>query len=191
MKVFKKALLCILVSFFIIFGAWFAGNAEAYDRSQWLPRWSDFDGDCQSTRHELLIQFSLTPVTFESDRKCKVKYGLWLDPYSGEYFFGATQVDIEHIVPLKWAEERGANTWSTAQKRRFAEDPDNLWVVSAKLNREKGAKGPMEWMPPYRPTKAIYAAKYKSLADRYGLVLTRTERLFLERAINGQVTTPL
>ncbi|MFA0813995.1 IS66 family insertion sequence element accessory protein TnpA [Microbulbifer epialgicus] len=40
-----------------------AKEERGYDRHEWLPKWSDTNGDCQSTRHELLVQFSLTPVT--------------------------------------------------------------------------------------------------------------------------------
>ncbi|WP_445357362.1 hypothetical protein ACJJIC_15580 [Microbulbifer sp. ANSA002] len=38
-----------------------AKGERNYDRHEWLPKWSDSDGDCQSTRHELLVQNSATP----------------------------------------------------------------------------------------------------------------------------------
>lgn len=65
-------------------------NVKDYDRHEWLLRWSGPDGDCQSTRHELLVQFSLAPVIFTNERGCTVDTGLWLDPYTG-HFFGPTQ----------------------------------------------------------------------------------------------------
>ncbi|WP_445366190.1 hypothetical protein ACJJJB_10245 [Microbulbifer sp. ANSA001] len=38
-----------------------AKEEHGYDRHEWLPKWFDTDGDCQSTRHELLVQFSQAP----------------------------------------------------------------------------------------------------------------------------------
>ena len=56
-----------------------------YDRSTW-KHWEDFDGDCQNTRHELLIASSEVPVTFTSPTGCTVSTGQWLDPYTGDTY---------------------------------------------------------------------------------------------------------
>ena len=41
----------------------------AYDRKAWR-HWIDADCDCQNTMHEVLIEESLTPVTFKTDKGC-------------------------------------------------------------------------------------------------------------------------
>ena len=43
--------------------------------------WADSDGDCQNTRHELLIARSLRPAELRTDG-CLVLMGRWIDPYS-------------------------------------------------------------------------------------------------------------
>ena len=52
------------------------------------------------------------------------------------------------MVPLKWAWDHGADTWSRDKREKFANDPVNLWSVELSLNRQKGAKGPEKWLPP-------------------------------------------
>ncbi|MFC6632003.1 HNH endonuclease family protein [Microbulbifer taiwanensis] len=146
-----------------------SATATSYERAEWLPRWSDFDSDCQDTRHELLVRYSLAPITFTRTDNCKVATGLWLDPYTGNFYSKASDLDVEHIVPLKWAHERGGAHWSREQKRRFAEDPDNLWLVDDGRNQSKGDRGPDEWMPPYAPVSRIYVQRFMAIVQKYGL----------------------
>ena len=149
--------------------------ADDYDRSEWLPKWSDFDRDCQDTRHELLIRYSLAPVTYTRADGCRVATGLWLDPYTGNFYDKATDLDVEHIVPLKWAHDHGGASWSREQKRRFAEDPDNLWLVDDGRNQSKGDRGPDHWMPPYAPVSRIYVQRFMAIVQKYGLQTSLAE----------------
>lgn len=185
----SRSLSALFVLFFYIATAQpvFAGDYDRfqYDRSEWLPRWSDFDGDCQNTRHELLIRYSLAPVTFKKSRECSVASGLWMDPYTGNFYQKSTDLDVEHIVPLKWAHEHGGAHWSREQKRRFAEDPDNLWLVDKGRNRSKGDKGPDEWMPPYGPVSRIYVQRFMALVEKYGLQPSLVEVSSFERLASG------
>ncbi|GAA5442279.1 hypothetical protein Misp06_00453 [Microbulbifer sp. NBRC 101763] len=158
--------------------------AAPYERAEWLPRWSDFDSDCQDTRHELLIRFSLSPVTYTRSNGCKVDTGLWLDPYTGNFYSKASDLDVEHIVPLKWAHDHGGAAWSREKKRRFAEDIENLWLVDDGRNQSKGHKGPDEWMPPYEPVGKIYVQRFISIVEKYGLRLSIAESKQL-RALAG------
>ncbi|WHI47907.1 HNH endonuclease family protein [Microbulbifer sp. VAAF005] len=142
---------------------------QSYDRSEWLPRWSDVDGDCQNTRQELLIRLSLAPVAFSNEKSCTVVSGLWMDPYTGRFFEKASDLDVEHIVPLSWAHKYGGASWSREQRRAFAEDPANLWLVDDGHNRSKGDKGPDQWLPPYKPAQAIYIRQFEVVARKYRL----------------------
>ncbi|WOX05552.1 HNH endonuclease family protein [Microbulbifer pacificus] len=160
-------------------------SGQPYKRHEWLPGWSDFDRDCQDTRHELLIRYSLAPVSFTSKTQCKVASGLWMDPYTGEFYEKASDLDVEHIVPLKWAHDHGAAGWSVAKKRRFAEDPDNLWLVDDGRNQSKGDKGPDRWMPPYGPVRSHYLRRFMAVVNKYGLEFTPDEsRIFLAMTEN-------
>ncbi|UHQ55454.1 GmrSD restriction endonuclease domain-containing protein [Microbulbifer sp. YPW16] len=144
-------------------------SAADYHRAEWLPRWSDSDRDCQDTRHELLLRYSLAPVTFTRADQCRVKTGLWLDPYTGNFFTLASDLDVEHIVPLKWAHDHGGAGWDRARKRQFAEDPENLWLVDDGRNQSKGHRGPDQWMPPYGPVSQVYVERFMAIVRKYDL----------------------
>ena len=72
--------------------------AVAYDRDLY-GSWIDADGDCQNTRHEVLIAESTEPVTLDA-RGCRVVSGRWEAPYTGRVFTNAQNLDIDHFIPL-------------------------------------------------------------------------------------------
>ncbi len=78
-----------------------AGKKLKYNRSEFGPL-LDKDGDCQNIRAELLIKTSLETVTFRTDKECRVDTGLWICPYTGKTFRKASDVELEHYVPLKF-----------------------------------------------------------------------------------------
>ncbi len=144
-----------------------------YERSHWR-HWEDFDGDCQNTRQELLISQSQIAVSFTSTRGCTVEIGLWLDPYTGSSFSKASDVDIDHVIPLKYAHDHGGAQWSPLLKKLFANDPDNLLVVDDGENQLKGAKGPSQYLP-RRQYRCEYVRRWQHLTEKYELQLARQD----------------
>lgn len=142
-------------------------DAQDYERRRFGPGWDDADGDCQNSRAEALIAQSSTEVRFADDRRCRVVTGRWISPFTGEVIQNASEIDIDHVVPLKWAWDHGANTWSDDKRERFANDPVNLWSVELSLNRQKGAQGPEEWLPP--AGKCQYVSRFLRIVKVYGL----------------------
>jgi 5-methylcytosine-specific restriction endonuclease McrA len=136
-----------------------------YDRADW-KHWIDADSDCQDTRQEILIRDSLIPVEL-SENGCRVVAGVWQGQYTGEVFTRPKALDIDHIVPLKWAYKHGGENWSPLLRQVFANDPENLLAVKASANRAKGAKGPDEYMP--EQNQCMYLQQWRSIVGRYGL----------------------
>ena len=147
-----------------------------YDRDDW-GSWIDADGDCQDTRAEILIRDSQIRVSFDG---CRVVDGFWNLPYSGRSTTSASKIDIDHIIPLKWAHGHGGNRWSTAEKQAFANDPDNLLATFSSANRSKGAKGPDQWMPKVK--RCSYAKRWQRLIEKYGLATTTSESAAINEA---------
>ena len=152
-----------------------------YNRKSW-PHWSDFDNDCMNTRHEILLVQASGPVKKSPDG-CYVSTGLWNDPFSGKTFNRASDLDVDHIIPLKWAHDHGGAWWSKKNKERFANDPVNLLAVDDGLNQAKGAKGPTEWLPPNHKFRCEYLSMWRNLLARYkGLEMTVKEsRVFVRQ----------
>lgn len=142
-------------------------DASDYERRKFGPGWDDADGDCQNSRAEALIAQSSTKVRFADDRRCRVVTGRWISPFTGKVIQNASEIDIDHVVPLRWAWDHGANTWSDDKRERFANDPVNLWSVELSLNRQKGAQGPEDWLPP--AGKCQYVSRFVRIVKVYGL----------------------
>lgn len=135
-----------------------AHRKRDYDRSEFGHGWDDANGDCKDSRAEALIVTSTTQVQFAEEQRCRVVTGRWISPFTNHVIQNAGDIDIDHVVPLAWAWERGANTWSKEQREQFANDPVNLLPVEAGLNRSKGAQGPDRWLPP--AGQCGYAARF-------------------------------
>ena len=58
-----------------------SSSIPEYDRDDW-NHWIDENGDCQNTRHEVLIEESFETVTYTSDTYCSVSTGKWYGNYS-------------------------------------------------------------------------------------------------------------
>ncbi|MBN7820841.1 HNH endonuclease family protein [Bowmanella yangjiangensis] len=154
-------------------------DGQDYDRNDW-PHWVDSDGDCQNTRAEALIAASQIEVNFDDGETCRVLLGTWLDPFSGEVLSSAGDIDVDHIVPLKWANAHGGASWHRDMKRQFANDMDNLLVVSNSLNRAKGAQGPDQWLPPNQAYQCEYIQRFDRMVQKYQLVYQASEQAFIQ-----------
>ncbi len=117
----------------------FATAVPDYNRSQW-KHWIDSDNDCQNTRHEILLRESLEPVTFSATSQCRVLTGKWYGQYLGVFFTESSDLDLDHIIPLKWAHDHGGWRWGADDKQRFANDYQSLILVDDGRNQSKGAR---------------------------------------------------
>lgn len=155
-----------------------------YNRSDW-KHWSDFDNNCMNTRHEILKAQASGPVRLSPDG-CYVSVGIWHDPFSGRIFTRASDLDVDHIVPLKWAHDHGGAKWSIRKKELFANDPINLLAVDDGLNQSKGASGPDEWMPPNHQFRCQYLEKWFQVLNKYtDLTLTASEHRIINRQVQA------
>ncbi len=148
--------------------------SKVYNRKDW-PHWVDEDGDCQNTRQELLIATSKVSVQFTNSKRCTVRHGQWHDVYTGQIFTEASDIDIDHIVPLAHAHRHGADQWTKAQRREFANDYENLLVVDDSTNQSKSDQAPHEWLPPQKSYWCEYGKRWERVKNKYGLRVIKNE----------------
>ncbi|EMR62090.1 putative secreted protein [Eutypa lata UCREL1] len=151
-----------------------------YDRDL-FPHWIE-SGGC-STRESVLKRDG-TGVTVGSD--CYPTAGSWKSPYDGDTWTAPSDVDIDHMVPLKNAWVSGASKWTTARRQSFANDltRPQLWAVTDNVNQSKSDKSPDAWKPPLSSFYCTYAKSYVAVKSYYDLTITSAEKTALTSMLN-------
>ena len=154
-----------------------SSSTPIYSRDDW-SHWSDDDGDCQNIRHEVLQDETIEAVTFTTSSNCYVDTGKWYGVYTATFYYSASELDVDHFVPLKNAHDSGGYEWSLTKKKEYAnylEDSDHLVVVQSGANRSKGARGPEDWKPANTEYWCQYAYDWIRIKDTWGLTSTQAE----------------
>ncbi|WP_030216631.1 HNH endonuclease family protein [Streptomyces bikiniensis] len=156
-----------------------------YDRDVFGRGWVDVDRNGCGTREDILKR-DLTGVRY-ADGHCKVASGtLADDPYTGTdvpYVRGRSKVDIDHVVALSDAWQKGAQQWSAETRRRFANDPLNLLAVDAATNRRKSDGDAATWLPPNGAYRCAYVARQVAVKRKYEVWITEGERDAMKRVL--------
>lgn len=141
----------------------------------------------QITRDDILKR-DLVDVRFRSGG-CKVSAGeLKPDPYSGkdvEFTRGRSEVDIDHIVALSDAWQKGAKYWDASKRIALANDPLNLRAVDASTNRSKGDGDTATWLPPNKAYRCAYVANQVAVKKKYELWVSAAEKAAMKEVLSG------
>jgi hypothetical protein len=120
---------------------------------------------------------------------CVVVAGTLDDPYTGSVVpfvkAEASEVPIDHVVPLAAAWVQGAAAWPADQRRAFANDLGNLIATTQSVNSSKSDSTAEEWVPPDPAYGCSYATVIVTVKDRYALSVTPAEA----RALEGLLAT--
>lgn len=151
-----------------------------YERALFGPTWADVDKNGCDTRNDILRR-DLTEITYTSSVPCTVKTGILADPYTGtsiNFIRGTTTssaVQIDHVVALSDAWQKGAQQLTTEQRTAFANDPLNLQATDGPTNQQKGDGDAATWLPPSKGFRCEYVARQVSVKARYSLWVTQAE----------------
>jgi hypothetical protein len=153
-----------------------------YTRERFGDGWID-TGGCD-TRDRMLTR-DLIAKTYLDD--CRVEAGTLADPYTAQRIHytrgGASEVDIDHVVALSDAWQKGAQRWSSATRVAFANDPLELLAVDAHANRAKGDGDAATWLPPNKAFRCAYVARQVAVKTKYKLWVTQAEKDSIGRVL--------
>src|SRR5690606_22084266 len=114
-----------------------------YDRDEFGSGWQDPDRNGCDARNDVLAR-DMTDLTFKrGTHDCIVLTGVLDDPYSGatiDFQRGQTTssaVQIDHVVALSDAWQKGAQQLSDDERELLANDPLNLLAVDGPTNASK------------------------------------------------------
>ncbi|GAA0332117.1 HNH endonuclease family protein [Actinoallomurus spadix] len=151
-----------------------------YSREKYGPAWKDVDDNGCDTRNDILAR-DLSKV--KKRDKCIVISGELHDPYAGKDIHftkaHASEVQIDHVVPLALAWRMGAHEWTPDKRAHLANDPANLLAVWGRPNMQKSDKGPSEWQP-QKSFQCTYAERFIGVTYAYRLSVTRADRTALQ-----------
>ena len=145
-----------------------------------FPLWIDADGDGCNTRNEVLIAEATTTPTIGSG--CALTGGRWHSYYDNADWTLASDLDIDHLVPLAEAWDSGARNWTTAQRQAYANDlgdSRDLVAVTDNVNQSKGDRDPAEWMPPFAGATCRYVTEWLVVKIRWRLTVDSAEKAAL------------
>lgn len=167
-----------------------------YDRDLFGQSWSDdvaadFGRNGCDTRNDILER-DLRELTYRPGTdECVVLTGVLEGPYTGDRIDfergrdTSTEVQIDHVVALSDAWQKGAQQMAEQHMQEFANDPLNLLAVAGWANQQKSDGDAATWLPPRHDSRCGYVSRQVLVKERYELWVTSAERDAIERILAG------
>ena len=162
-----------------------------YARAAFGPAWADLDRNGCDTRNDVLRRDLSTYVLKAGTRGCLVLRGTLRDPYTGKMISfvrgpgTSTAVQVDHVVALSDAWQKGAGRWSAPVRARFANDSLNLLAVDGPTNGRKSDADAATWLPPAKAYRCAFVARQVAVKVKYGLWMTAAEKAATARVLTG------
>lgn len=157
-----------------------------YSRDLFSDGWGDI-GQCDT--RNFILQRDLTKVVFRAGEACIVETGVLHDPYTNSIInfvrgVGTSNaVQIDHVVALSDAWQKGAQKLSSAQRYALYNDPLNLLAVDGPTNGQKSDSDAASWLPPNKSYRCSYVARQVAVKKKYGLWVTAAEKDAIKRVL--------
>lgn len=155
-----------------------------YERSLFGDGWAVQNG-CDT--RNIILNRDLKNVVIGDG--CKVQSGVLNDPYTGmqiQFQRGADTSDdiqIDHVVALSDAWQKGAQKLTADQREKFANDPLELLAVDGPANQQKGDGDAATWLPSNKAFRCQYIARQIAVKAKYSLWVTKAEHDAMVRVL--------
>lgn len=156
-------------------------GVDKYNRLQHFGAWQYQNSNtrCSQTRIAVLVRQADPRGPIEQNPKtCRVTTGVWHEPYTGQDVFDATELQIDHVVPLKNAYYLGGYRWRAALRCHYANYMGNLFhllAVNGHENMAKGDRSPERYMPPSTAFHCTYLNIWMKIKTIWDLAVTVPE----------------
>lgn len=164
-----------------------------YSREQFSNGWKDTDNNGCDARNDILAR-DLDNVEYKPARvDCVVLSGTFHDPYTGKTInfergqSTSSAVQIDHVVALSDAWQKGAQKWSKDKRLQFANDPLNLLASDGPTNAAKGDKDAATWLPPNKDFRCEYVSLQTQVKAKYGAWMTQAEHDSIKKILTSCV----
>lgn len=157
-----------------------------YSREEFYKTWPTVDG-CSLRQRIIKREFGNT-ATLDG---CDVISGSFVEPYTGQSLSFAEKaeiskgIQIDHVVALSDAWQKGAQYLPQETRYAMATDPLNLLAVDASANQQKSDGDAATWLPKNKAFRCNYVARQVSVKYKYGLWVAEAEK----NAIAGVLAT--
>lgn len=164
--------------------------ASDYSRDAFGQAWQDVDRNGCDTRNDILRR-DLTDVVLTDGSGCRVAAGTFHEPYTGQFVDfrrgsdSSRAVQIDHVVALGDAWQKGAQSLTTGERQNLANDPLNLIAADGPANQKKGAGDAATWLPKNTSIRCHYVARQVSVKAAYGLWVTEAEKDAMKRVLGS------
>jgi hypothetical protein len=171
-----------------------------YDRALFGTAWTDDvtvgggHNGCD-TRNDILRRDLTDAVVKAGTYDCLVLSGTLHDAYTGRTIafvrgqVTSQAVQIDHVVALMDAWQKGAQQLSAVERRNLANDPLNLQAVDGPTNERKGAGDAATWLPPNKGYRCVYVSRQVTVKAKYRLWVTQAERDAIGRVLASCATS--
>ena len=86
-----------------------------------------------------------------------------------------SSIEIDHIVSLSDAWQKGAQQWNSQLRKDFANDPLNLTATSREANRQKSDSDAASWLPSNKAIRCAFIARQIAVKSAYQIWVTQAE----------------
>jgi len=159
-----------------------------YDRALFSDGWGDI-GECDT--RNFILRRDLVSITWRTSPRCTVATGILNDPYTATkiYFVRgvgtSNAVQIDHVVAVSDAWQKGAQKLSSNTRYSFYNDPLNLLAVDGPANQQKSDSDAASWLPPNRKFWCSYVSRQIAVKYKYRLWVTSAEHDSMARVLKS------
>jgi hypothetical protein len=157
-----------------------------YSREMFADDWDYYNG-CD-VRNRILAR-DMVQYNYRPGSNCIIETGVLEDPFTGqviEFVRGvrsSLDVQIDHVVSLSDAWQKGAQQLNSYQRFMIYNDPLNLLAVWGPANSQKSDADAASWLPSNKNFRCSFVARQIAVKVKFELWVTQAEHDSMARVL--------